>query len=69
MLNSLNENISEGDQFHNLLCKGCACFDHPGLIDRVQFVVQNNFARQIAKNCRIIVLNRAKKQFCPMSVW
>ena len=31
LLNSLHENVLWCDQFNNLLCKGSACFDRPGL--------------------------------------
>ena len=33
MLNSLHENVLQCDEFYNLLCKGSACLDRPGLIE------------------------------------
>ena len=41
MLNALHENVLWCDQFYNLLCKGSTCFHRPGLIEWVQFVLQN----------------------------
>ena len=62
--NSLHENVLWCGQCYNLLCKGSAYFDHPG------YWMSAICLAKLWKNCRIIGLNRAKKnKFCPRSVW
>ena len=45
LLNSLHENLLKSSQFHNLLCKGSACFDRP------KYRMTYNLSCKIVKNC------------------